>query len=71
MAYTFKAKADDGTIYEITDTGPERVDASHMKGRASTMGMGELFDSNGGRVTELSDGRYKINSTGEIVQRID
>lgn len=71
MAYTFKAKADDGSIYEITDTGPQPVDATHLKGRASTMGMGELFDSNGGRVNAMADGRYKIVSTGEIVQRID
>lgn len=66
----FKAKTDDGTVYEIVEYGT-RVDASHLGGNASIDGLGELWTSDGwSRVNFIDEETFKIVSTGEIARKL-
>ncbi len=67
----FRAQGDDGAVYEIIEYG-SRIDTSHMDGRGSLDGLGELWTADGSsRVNDMGDGQYRIVSNGAVVRKIN
>lgn len=66
----FKARADDGTIYDIIEFG-SRIDTSHLTGSGSIDRLSRLRTTGGSPVNALGDGSFKIARTGDVVQKIE